>query len=72
MKFFETIHPATHTDVADVKAGKLSRREFLSRATSLGDPQPPHMVCLACRAPPLQQGMPKAEARCALNPQSWH
>ena len=36
MKFFETIHPATHTDVADVKAGKLSRREFLSRATSLG------------------------------------
>jgi peptide/nickel transport system substrate-binding protein len=36
MKFFENIHPATKIYVADVKAGKLSRREFLTRATSLG------------------------------------
>ncbi len=36
MRFFENIHPATKIYVADVNAGKLSRREFLARATSLG------------------------------------
>lgn len=36
MKFFENIHPATKIYVADLRAGKLSRREFLTRATSLG------------------------------------
>lgn len=34
--FFKNIHPATKIYAAEVQAGKLSRREFLTRATSLG------------------------------------
>lgn len=34
--FFKNIHPATIIYAAEVQAGKLSRREFLTRATSLG------------------------------------
>lgn len=36
MKFFDNIHPATRIYAAEVEAGKLSRREFLTRATALG------------------------------------
>ncbi len=36
MRLFENIHPATRIYAAEVEAGKLSRREFLTRATSLG------------------------------------
>lgn len=36
MKFSDTIHPAARTYSKEVTAGTLSRREFLTRATSLG------------------------------------
>ena len=36
MTFSNRIHPATITYAAEVEAGKLSRREFMTRATSLG------------------------------------
>ncbi len=35
-KDLSTIHPAAHAYAAEVHAGTLSRREFLTRATSLG------------------------------------
>ncbi|MEO1789701.1 MAG: twin-arginine translocation signal domain-containing protein, partial [Pseudomonadota bacterium] len=37
-KFYNSrrIHPAVHMHAAEVEAGDLSRREFLTRATALG------------------------------------
>lgn len=36
MKLSSSIHPAAQSYANEVSAGQLSRREFLTRATSLG------------------------------------
>ncbi|RGP36079.1 ABC transporter substrate-binding protein [Pseudotabrizicola alkalilacus] len=51
----EMLHPAATTLASEVRAGKLSRREFLSRATALGLTAPAAYALLGLEAPAQAQ-----------------
>ena len=52
---FHELHPAATTLASDVRQGKLSRREFLSRATALGVTAPAAYALLGLEAPARAQ-----------------
>ncbi|MDR7125295.1 ABC transporter substrate-binding protein [Pseudotabrizicola sp. 4114] len=51
----EMLHPAATTLASEVRAGKLSRREFLTRATALGITAPAAYALLGLEAPAQAQ-----------------
>ncbi|MCB6177499.1 ABC transporter substrate-binding protein [Rhodobacter sp. Har01] len=56
----ETLHPAAQMYAQEVRAGQLSRREFLTRATALGLAAPAAYGLLGLDAPAFAQDAPVA------------
>jgi peptide/nickel transport system substrate-binding protein len=55
-----TVHPAAEMYAQEVRAGQMSRREFLARATALGVAVPTAYGLLGLSAPAAAQETPKA------------
>ena len=73
------LHPAVRMYAEECKAGQLSRREFLARATALGATAAAAYGALGLKAPALAQDTPTAggtlrmamETRALKDPRTW-
>lgn len=60
-----TLHPAAQMYAEEVRAGTLSRREFLARSTALGVSAAAAYGLIGMNAPAVAQETPSPAARCA-------